>query len=200
MGVKERSDRAREIIDAVVEVDPGFRKAVGRKKIRYIASGTASDVFTLGRDRVIKVISHPAILDDCEVASLLWDEGPTRGWPIIYDFAEIDTATTYPLGWDYPVCIAIVEKVTPGSEMKDSDQRRLLDVLDRIEQLHNEHLGHRHGQKIELNEIGRRWLSQLADGLTTIDRWNEDTSIDTWCFNNVGLNRRREAVWVDFGV
>lgn len=204
----ERSTRAREILSAIAEVDPDFRRSFGRRKLRHIGSGATSNVFALGKDRVVKVISHPNTLDDCEVASLLWEEKPARGWPAVYDFAEIDQDVTYPAGWDDPVCVAVVERVTPGDDIKsERDQRRLGEVISRIDSMHEVHLGLRKQADIDLHDLvaplddeQRRWVSQLADGLSAINRWDDDTSLDLWSFSNFGLNKCREAVWVDFGV
>lgn len=204
--MSERSDRSRELITLLIEADSKLRKTVGRKKIRPITSGASSDVFALGADRVIKVISHPGTLDDCDVAALLWDNGPTVGWPVIYDFAEIDGTMTHALGWDDPVCVAIVERVTPGEELRSKrDKERLSHVLAHIEEMHKAHLGL--PTSIELDELlepldneQKRWVSQLADGLTAIERWDDATSLDFWSFSNVGLDKNHNAVWVDFGI
>jgi hypothetical protein len=201
----ERSDRARELLDIILEGDPKLRKMLGAGRVRHITSGAGSDVFTFGADRVVKIISHA---DDCNVAALLWDEGgKVPGWPIIYDFADLDDKMTYPLGWDESVCLAVVERVLPADELSERNAERMGEVMSRLDLMHEVHLGMREQSAIDLDDTlnpldkeQQKWVAQLAEGLTAIDRWDEDTSLDFWSFGNVGLNTDRQAVWVDFGI
>jgi len=204
--VTEREIAAAQLIELVLESDSRFTRAVGSRPIRYMVSGGTTDVFAAGTDRVIKVTSTE--LDDCDVAELLWDRGRVTGWPFIYDFAYLDDDAVFDLGYDIPVCITVVERVISGNQMNKLDGQRLSDALWRVDDMHAEHILGRplaeasraSSTNPDLDAEQQRWVKQLISGLKTTGRWDESDSLDTWSFGNVGLNKKRQAVWVDFGV
>lgn len=215
----DRERRARQLVDLLLEEDDHLRELLAGHPMKAITAGSASVVFTFGPDRVIKVISpgpwplRSTELDDCDVAATLWEAGGNVvGWPKVYDFAQINPDDTYAMGWDDPVCVVVVEKVWPGDDLSKSDRDRLGRVVTRLDRIHalgfmDEPFRTRHEQQIDLDESldpfddeQNRWLKQFVEGLTAIDRWEQQDSLDFWSFSNVGLTRDREAVFVDFGI
>lgn len=200
MAVTDWGDADREWLREMAKEEVSLRRWIHGRRLPLLGAGVGSVVFAAGRDYAIRVTTPRSECKRMEEIQKSY-RGAVIGWPRIYDLYGVPE-TMQEDGWDRK-CVAIVERVRVDDDIPDrmwedfSNALSLVDWAHGLKDLPAYCSLSSHG--IEMSPRSYEWATQLYQGLVVAGVWRRSYGLDA-SYQNAGLTRDGDAVWVDFGI